>query len=211
MIILLLGSSKMKRIFGLMFIVTLCSMLNAVGGRLAFGMDTFGELYTINAALRIGQVDPMAPTVSIQVMQQIKNLSLGAGADYHFNRNANLPEGFESVWGKHSFLPIYGSFAYNIPTYGSLKPQLIAKLGHSFPKFSFPFNDEDEKYSSSGGAFYGAGIGLDYRQSSLQVMYQTHEMKVKNSEYYDGSWEDDYENFMVARQLNISLGFKFGN
>ena len=201
----------MKRIFGLMFIVALCSMLNAVNGRVAFGMDSFGELYTIKEALRVGQVDPMAPTVSIQVMHQIKNLSLGAGADYHLNRDVNIPEGFESVLGKHSFLPIYGSFAYNIPTYGSLKPQLIAKLGHSFPKFSFPLDDEYEKYSSSGGAFYGAGIGLDYKQSSLQVMYQTHEMRVKNSVYYDDLDEDDYENFMVARQLNISLGFKFGN
>lgn len=77
----------MKRIFGLIFVVALCSMLNAVNGRVAFGMDSFGELFSVDKAMRIGQVDCASPTVSVQVMQQIKNLSLGAGADYHFNRN----------------------------------------------------------------------------------------------------------------------------
>lgn len=77
----------MKRIFGIVYIVVLCSLLNAVNGRVAFGMDTFGELFSVDKAMRIGQVDCAATTVSVQVMQHIKNLSLGAGADYHFNRN----------------------------------------------------------------------------------------------------------------------------
>lgn len=202
----------MKHVLCLMFVIALCSGSYAVNSRIALGMDVFGEFVGHDENQVGGYDEQAAPTVSLQIMEEVKDFSLGVGANYQFPRdNKDLPGGLSSNIGTHYYIPIYGLIAYNIPTTGKVKPQLIGQIGYNITKFKFPYNDEDGRYIARNRMFYGLGFGIDSGKASLNVLYQINGSNIKYEWRINNAWEKRSDIDYQSRQLNLSIGYRIGS
>ncbi len=201
----------MKYVFSLMFVIVLCSSMNAVNCRAAVGLDAFGLLVISDQNLVAGYKETTAPMVSAQITESVECFDLGIGMNYQLPRDhGDLPEDMQVAYGEHYFFPIYGILSYNIPSTGRIKPQLISQFGYNFVSMKFPLNDEDDRDDINGGFFYGLGLGLDYHKISLNVMYLSNGMRVNHEELSSNHWRVTNEGDIQTQQLNISIGYKFG-
>jgi hypothetical protein len=201
----------MKWILALVLVAALCSGIGALNIRVALGMDAFGDTVGNLDHFLFGNETQVAPTFSAQFSNKMKDVSYGLGVDYQYPKvYQEMPEGWSSDLEYHSFIPVYGILAYNIPTTNKVSHDIIAQFGYSYPIFNFEPHDSDERYSVKGGLFYGLGAGVNYQNVSLNVLYRVNNAKVMEEEFENNAWEENGDYGFVTHQWNISVGYRFG-
>ncbi len=201
---------NMKHIIGIILMACLWIGLGAISIRLGVGEDTAGEMISSTDGLLIGFKNEIAHTASVQVETNHKDISYGLGVDYQFPReNINLPEGWSSNIGKQEHIPVYGILTYNLYSNLKLKPALIAQFGYDFAHYQFPRNDEEDRYKSTNGLFYGYGISLAYDNFTLALLHRTNNSNINWEQFDSGEWIKNSDFNLATRQLNLSLGYRF--
>lgn len=146
------------------------------------------------------------------------NLELGLGIAYQQNaklktHSNHLKEKYEM--GNYNSVPLYVTGRYNITTFSNeIIPYVKANLG-----YSFNLNEKDVKFrdtdgvgvTSTGnlkvdnGLYYGAGVGMEYKDFLMDIMYQQTIADAKVS--FQGE-KTNKKSFDYSR-VTLSLGYKF--
>jgi len=106
-----------------------------------------------------------------------------------------------------SYLPLFLDLRYDLIG-RDVVPYVVAKGGYGFP-LSGDYSEYDISYAYSGGALYGAGIGLKIRTREhlawdIELLYRY--QKTSYSEVYD--WNNqEYEYEDIFKRIEIRLGF----
>lgn len=106
-----------------------------------------------------------------------------------------------------SYLPLFFDLRYDLIG-KDVVPYVMAKGGYGFP-LSSDYSEYDISYEYSGGALYGAGIGLKIRTRKhlawdIELLYRY--QKTSYSEIYD--WNNqEYEYEDIFKRIEIRLGF----
>lgn len=143
-------------------------------------------------------------------------LELGLGVAYQQNaklksHSNHLYEKFEM--GNYNSIPLYVIGKYDITTFSNgITPYIKANLG-----YSFNLNEKDVKMTEANGVvtsgklkvddglYYGAGLGVEYNNFLMDVMYQQTMAKAKVT--FEGA-NPDKKSFDHSR-VTLSLGYKF--
>lgn len=144
------------------------------------------------------------------------NLELGLGIAYQQNSKLktysnSFNEKYEM--GNYNSVPLYVTGKYNITTFSNgITPYIKANLG-----YSFNFNEKDTKATDStgtvltgnlkvdNGLYYGVGIGMEYNNFLMDIMYQ---QTVADAKLSYQNTELGKSNFDYSR-VTLSLGYKF--
>lgn len=200
----------MKHIVGIILMVGLCLGLSAISFRLGVGEDTAGETISSIDGLLIGNKNEIAHTASFQMEHNHKNISYGLGVDYQFPReNRKLPDGWSSNIGKHEHIPVYGILSYDFGSTNKIRPSLVAQFGYDFAHYKFTNNDEDDRYKSTDGLFYGYGISFAFDNFSLALLHRTNNSTIIWEQLESGEWVKNSDFNLATRQINLSLGYRF--
>lgn len=114
----------------------------------------------------------------------------------------------ETKIASYDSLPLYVATKYNFPIVGeNIKPYLKANLGYSF---NFINGDSvldngiklDTKVNN--GLYYGVGMGLEYKNFFIDMMYQMNEAKVK----IKNSGTEIKKDYDYSR-VTLGFGYKF--
>jgi len=106
-----------------------------------------------------------------------------------------------------SYLPLFLDLRYDVIG-KDVVPYVVAKGGYGFP-LTADYSEYNNSYEYSGGALYGAGIGLKIRTRNhfawdIEVLYRY--QKTSYSETYD--WNNqEYEYEDIFNRIEIRLGF----
>lgn len=143
-------------------------------------------------------------------------LELGLGVAYQQNaklksHSNHLYEKFEM--GNYNSVPLYVIGKYDITTFSNgITPYVKANLG-----YSFNLNEKDVKMTETtgeiisgklkvdDGLYYGAGLGVEYNNFLMDLMYQQTMAKAKVT---SEGVTSDKKNFDHSR-VTLSLGYKF--
>lgn len=126
-------------------------------------------------------------------------IAVGAGAVY------DLPRKFkdDDIDGSISFLPMYAGVKVRTPLEGLNNNYafLSGRLGYS----AFMNNDLDTIKSSSGGLYYGVGLGVSISYLVIEAVYgiNNYSYKVKSPGGSNKSFDEQYST------ITIYAGFKF--
>lgn len=144
------------------------------------------------------------------------NLELGLGIAYQQNAKLKtysnrLKEKYEM--GNYNSVPLYVTGKYNITTFSNgITPYVKANLGYSFNlnEKSVKFTDETGVTSTGNlkvdnGLYYGAGVGMEYNNFLMDIMYQQTTADAKISSQGE---KTNKKNFDYSR-ITLSLGYKF--
>ena len=107
-------------------------------------------------------------------------------------------------------VPIYATAKYVFGNWNGWKPYAKADLGYSFnfKHGGLDVNDEGERYSLDtkikDGMYWGAGLGVEYGDWTLDAMYKANDAKLKVSGD-EGSKSSDYN----YSRVTFSVGYKF--
>lgn len=131
------------------------------------------------------------------------NLEFGLGAEY--NSTINWPKsyqnGFESLEFT-SFIPVYGDIKYSHELNKNTNIFLKGKAGYVFCQKGKMFDvSGGEEISLNGKLYTGIGIGIEYKELSTTVSYDT----IKYSMEGLGNKEE-----LQTNKLSLTLGYKFG-
>ena len=207
----------MRYFVSLTLLIMFCTCLSAVDFRVAVGVDALGEFQSTTSHFQAGVKNQEAPTVSAQIVNDFKHLSYGLGADYQFPRsNKKLPEGWRSDLKEMSFIPIYATVLYKIPTKEQVSHDFIGQYGYSIARMDFDPEDPefpefpDERYSYKGGWFMGLGTSVNYKGGFFSLLFKVNQVEITNEEFEDGVWVNDGTGHSYIRQLNASIGYRFG-
>lgn len=145
------------------------------------------------------------------------------GKDMYF-KEGTYQETQEITMGSYKSIPLYITGKYNIPLESNIKPYIKADLGYSFNfdeddvDLKWAYTDPDptpgeptqdngtEKLTTSidNGMYYGIGIGAEYNNFLMELMYKVNkaDTEVKNgAEKITGDL--DYS------RVTLSFGYKF--
>ena len=131
------------------------------------------------------------------------DLGLGVAYQGHMDRKDN------NGWGgvEYDSVPIYATAKYNLRYWDlPFTPYIKANLGYSF---NFDSKDLDTPYGSFGtsvddGMYWAAGLGAEYNNFTVDVMYGANMAKSKvnyTSDHFKG--DNDYQ------RVTLSVGYKF--
>lgn len=142
-----------------------------------------------------------------------ENFEVGIGLLYQNHGKSkektykNKGNEFKTKIENYDSLPVYIVTKYNLPMLGSVKPYLKANLG-----YSFNFANGDSKIADeikldtkiSNGLYYGVGLGAEYKNFFVDMIYQMNEakLKIKNVEI-NSKKEYDYS------RVTFGFGYKF--
>lgn len=144
------------------------------------------------------------------------NLELGLGIAYQQNAKLktysnHLKEKYEM--GNYNSVPLYVIGKYNITTFSNgIIPYVKANLG-----YSFNFNEKNVKFTDeigsvstgnlkvNNGLYYGAGIGMEYNNFLMDIMYQQTAADAKISFQGEKTNQKSFDHSRVT----LSLGYKF--
>lgn len=146
----------------------------------------------------------------------INNLELGLGIGYQQNAKLktysnHLKEKYEM--GNYNSIPLYVTGKYNITTFSNgITPYIKANLGYSFNlnEKDIKFTDEagitsTESLKVDNGLYYGAGLGMEYNNFLMDIMYQQTSADAKVSFQGEKTNKKSFDHSRVA----LSLGYKF--
>ena len=144
------------------------------------------------------------------------NLELGLGIAYQQNaklktHSNSLKEKYEM--GNYNSVPLYVTGKYNITTFSNgITPYVKANLGYSFNlnEKNVKFTDETGATSTGNlkvdnGLYYGAGVGMEYNNFLMDIMYQQTTADAKVSFQGEKTNKKSFDHSRVT----LSLGYKF--
>ena len=106
-----------------------------------------------------------------------------------------------------SYLPLFADLRYDLLG-KDVVPYVVAKGGYGFP-LSGDYSDYNASYEYSGGALFGAGIGLKIRTRThfawdIELLYRY--QKTSYKEIYDYN-NQEYDYTDIFNRIEIRLGF----
>lgn len=143
-------------------------------------------------------------------------LELGLGIAYQQNaklktHSNHLKEKYEM--GNYNSIPLYVTGKYNITTFSNgMTPYVKANLGYSFNLNEKNIKITDETGAAStgnlkvdNGLYYGAGVGMEYNNFLMDIMYQQTTADAKVSIQGEKTNKKSFDHSRVT----LSLGYKF--
>lgn len=149
----------------------------------------------------------------------IPNLELGLGLAYQRNnkfKEYGYKDGDASLVGKYDLLPLYVIGKYNFYDFNGLKPYAKINVG-----YSFGFNANDVKHIErgvatgetkekvNGGAYLGAGMGVEYNNFLLDLSYSMNFTKAKFSFKDEVDRIVSFKKNLNYSKVTLSVGYKF--
>ena len=160
-----------------------------------FGGD-FGANYdSISAAHLTDSTDGFGGEVALEGYKSLNDafdIGLGLAYQFHADRDSEtFIRGRRTVrkadGAEYDSIPLYLTAKYNFMTNSNIKPYLKANLG-----YSFNFNSSDSERtdivtgtvhtfntSVDDGLYWGAGVGMEYNNLTLDLMYVVNEAKTE--------------------------------
>lgn len=149
-----------------------------------------------------------------------ENFELGLGVGYQNNSKIKKynGNGYTSTVGKYDSVPFYVTGKYNFSEFSNgIKPYLKGNLG-----YSFNFNEKDGKGTYDGenikfkekidnGLYLGAGAGIEYKDITLDLMYQVVSAKASVTEiskFTDQKTRSD-KDYLNSGKITLAVGYKF--
>lgn len=144
------------------------------------------------------------------------NLELGLGIAYLQNAKLEtyLPHLNEKYkMGNYNSIPLYAIGKYNITTFSNgITPYVKANLGYSFNlnEKNITFTNETGVTSTSNlkvdnGLYYGAGIGAEYNNFLIDIMYQ---QTTADAKIYLPGEQTNKKSFDYSK-VTFSFGYRF--
>ena len=136
--------------------------------------------------------------VALEYMREIMNsgFELGLGAAYQ--RHAGVDNKADYSVGRFDSVPLYTTAKYVFGDWNGWKPYAKADLGYSFNNGQGNFPDGA---SVKDGMYWGAGLGTEYNNWTLDAMYKVNNAKLDTDNM--GSEKFDYS------RVTVSAGYKF--
>ncbi|MEG0134439.1 MAG: porin family protein [Bacilli bacterium] len=165
--------------------------------------------------------DDWGGEVALEFMRQIwpeYGLQLGLGAAYQRHADAKSNSyndgqlNYEFDVPRYDSIPVYAIAKYVFTDWNGWKPYAKADIGYSFNRKSgdFSFKSNDQKFNSSAkiddGMYWGAGLGVEYHDWTLDAMYKVNTAKLKVDDHDNGY--SSSEKFDYSR-VTVSVGYKF--
>lgn len=144
------------------------------------------------------------------------NVELGFGLAYQNNSNLKRykTNEYSSKMGKYDSIPLYvvGKYKFNSFDNGVV-PYLKANLG-----YSFNFNEKDGKGSIdkenikykvdvNNGLYLGFGVGMEYNNFIVDLMYQVNSAKASVKEKETGAKSG--KDYLNSGKITLGIGYKF--
>jgi hypothetical protein len=125
-------------------------------------------------------------------------IAFGAGAVYDFPRNLKD----DDIDGNISFVPMYAGVKVRTPLEGLNNNYLFlsGRLGYG----AFIYDDIDDIKSSSGGLFYGVGLGISISYLVIEAIYGISKYSYKTG---SGAARESFDEQYSS--ISIYAGFKF--
>lgn len=184
--------------------------LNArVGGDFVPKYDKFSDEGT---TILTDKTDGFGGEIALEGYKSFNdNFDLGVGLAYqmHADRKTQHVGDVKISGVEYDSVPVYLTAKYNFGLDSEIKPYLKANLGYSFnlnpSKIKAKESGVSESYKMKvdNGMYWGAGVGLEYNNFTVDVMYAVTGAKTKPKDD-DGSKKNNYYERIV-----LSAGYRF--
>ena len=162
------------------------------------------------------KADDFGYELTIEVMREVyPNLELGLGLSYqdHGDPKSKSYGAWKYEMSGFKSVPLYATAKYNIPVEGNIKPYIKADLGYSFnmDNGDFKIKDLEDGYMESymlkveNGLYYGIGVGAEYNNFVVDLMYKVNKAEVKLQVNKENREKDD----LYYSRVTLSVGYKF--
>jgi hypothetical protein len=202
------GVTAKQLLTGLFLMLSL--VLSALEIRVAPGLNCNGKFSYSIGQFSIGSKMGESPTIAMQAVRLKNNITLGLGAEWH-NVITDVPILFSDIEdSKLGCLPIYVTSSYRFPTSSSVQPEFVAQLGCSINDIKQETKNTPNYtvITAKNGLYYGLGLGLLYKQYSLNMMYRVTELPYVSIRYRNNIVDYKNDNDGKVSQINVSLGYR---
>lgn len=179
--------------------------------RVGLGHANFKKLTYEGATIIKSQAKGMAWELGLEAMYPVtKEFEAGLGVAYQYNARPKWgTQEDEVLCGSLPALksiPLYATAKYNFPMGSEFHPYVKADLGYSFNsgKKTIKSDPDDFSMKYKNGVYYGVGIGAEYNNIVVDLMYKFTDAKIK----YNDGYEVDTDKFNSKRVM-LSAAYKF--
>ena len=223
----------MKKVLLGLFALSAVAFAAETNVYLKAGIDVWQDYETLSSegeSVTSDEADSLGYEIGVEVTKEVfPNFELGLGLSYQdhgdiktkriYDRGVDYEDITDVVVGSYKSLPLYIIGKYNIPLESNIKPYVKVDLGYSFNfdeedvKVSWNWKENNiistqgtEKLSTSmdNGIYYGIGIGAEYNNFLMELMYKTNKAEMEVTDGIDKIKGDlDYS------RVTLSFGYKF--
>lgn len=182
------------------------------------GLDVWSQydshsIYHNNEGIKLtnGKSKKMGFEVAVEGTRSLtNNIEVGLGVAYqnHAKAKSATIVNNEITAGKYDSAPVYVTGKYTFDGFSNgIRPYVKANVG-----YSFNFNEKDGvvngvKYNTNvdDGLYYGAGVGMEYNNMIMDVMYQANQAKMSGNINGVSSKKSSFD----YSRVTLSVGYKF--
>lgn len=222
-----------KVLFGL-FALSTVALAAETNLYLRTGADLNGKYQTMKIYeedMSTEKADEFSYEFAVEVTKNLtENLEFGFGLAYQNHGAPNGTVGYEEFDDHYKAeydmkgyisVPLYLTLKYNFNAVNNFVPYIKANLGYSFNEddgdIKYTETNLTEKISESykygvdmnNGLYYGIGVGFEYNNFTLDLMYQVNEATAKITDKDPGYEYRTIEQDCNYSRITLGFGYKF--
>lgn len=188
-----------KGLIGLFLVLGTASFANYGKIEARGGID-FGGKYHYNNNDKSQKTKKTSGEVGLEYRYEVlPGLELGAGTAFQFHKHLKDKDSDRQNEKNYNSVPIYSTAKYTFDVPTDIKPYIKGDLGYSINNGKHVLED-GTTYSPKGGLYYAAGIGLNFKNVNVELMYKENKGKYK----HEGTkYNADY------RRVSLGVGYDF--
>ena len=188
-----------KTLIGLFLVLGATSFANYGKVEVKGGLDLGGK-YRYGKNYRDQKTKNTSGEVGVEYRYEVlPGLELGTGTAFQFHKDLKDKGPDRQNYKNYNSIPVYGTAKYTFDTPTAIRPYIKGDLGYSVNNGNHDFGI-DGKFKAKNGLYYGAGIGANYNNVNLELMYKENKGRYQhNNLKYDANY----------RRVSLGVGYDF--
>ena len=189
-----------KGLIGLFLVLGTASFANYGKIEARGGID-FGGRYHYNNNYKSQKTKKTSGEVGLEYRYEVlPGLEMGVGTAFQFHKHLKDKDSNRQNEKNYNSVPIYATAKYTFDVPTAVKPYIKGDLGYSINSGKRVSEADGITYSPKNGLYYGAGIGANFKNVNVELMYKENKGKYK---YNATKYNADY------RRVSLGVGYDF--